>query len=36
MEEEIRKDLEKLYPAEQDKYIARLKVEYTVEILLDE
>ena len=30
MEEEIRQDLEKLSPAEQDKYIARLKEEYTV------
>lgn len=36
MEEEIRKDLEKLSPAEQDKYIARLKGEYTVEILLED
>lgn len=36
MEEEIRKDLKKPSPAEQDKYIARLKGEYTVEILLDD
>ena len=36
MEEEIRQDLEKLSPAEQDKYIARLKGEYTVEILLED
>ena len=36
IEEEIRQDLEKLSPAEQDKYIARLKGEYTVEILLED
>ena len=36
MEEEIRQNLEKLSPAEQDKYIARLKGEYTVEILLED
>lgn len=36
MEEEIRQDLEKLSPTEQDKYIARLKGEYTVEILLED
>ena len=32
MEEEIRQDLEKLSPTEKDKYIARLKGEYTVEM----
>ena len=36
MEEEIRQDLEKLSPTEKDKYIARLKGEYTVEILLED
>ena len=36
MEEKIRQDLEKLSPTEKDKYIARLKGEYTVEILLED
>ena len=36
MEEEIRQDLEKLSPTEKDTYIARLKGEYTVEILLED
>ena len=36
VDEEIRQDLEKLSPTEKDKYIARLKGEYTVEILLED
>lgn len=36
MEKEIQRDLEKLSPTEKDKYIARLKGEYSVEILLED